>query len=242
VRRRLPLVGRLGPEAIASAVERGAVEMAREPADPSALAAQALGWLDEIVATAKELFPPTQPIGCAEGCAFCCHLKVIATPAEVVALVEHVERTLPAAELASLRDRVARAAAAVRGLTAEARARLQLPCPLLVDSRCIAYDARPLHCAGANASDPRACEAAFRAPDEDVPIAHYPAQRLSADAAAAGLSRALFLIGLDGRMLELITALDLAFTDPTAADRFRRGEPAFEAAIDLELLRMLEGR
>ena len=240
MKRHLPLVGRLGPDAIAAAFDRGAAEMAREGEAASAIAAQALAWLDEVVTEAKRQFPPSAPIGCAEGCAYCCHLKVIATPAEAIGVFQYLTAATPAAELTALRARIERAHEATRGLTADARARLKLPCPLLVDSRCIAYERRPLHCAGANAADPAACREAFENPERDVPVLHYPAQRIAADAATAGVSRALFESGRDGRMVELIAALALLFADPSAAERWQRGEQAFRAAVDRELEVMLE--
>lgn len=240
--RRLPLAGKLGPDAIVSAVERGAAEMAREGSGPIEVAAQALAWVEEAIALATEAFPPSHPIGCKAGCAFCCHLKVIATVPEVLALVDHLERTLSSRALDELRARVAEASTAVGNITADERARKQLPCPLLVDSRCIGYSHRPLHCAGANSFDAAMCEEAFRRPDEDVQVAHYPAQRIAADAGGAGLSRALFSLGLDGRMVELVAALHLVLADPSTRERWRRGEPAFEAAVDKELLAILERR
>ncbi len=238
--RRLPLAGKLGPDTIVSAVERGAVQMAREGSGPLEIAAQCLGWVNEAIDLAIQTFPPVRPIGCRTGCAFCCHLKVIATVPEVLALVDHFEQTLSPEGLADLRARVAKANAAVESATADERARRQEPCPLLVDARCTAYEKRPLHCAGANSFDPAMCEDAFRRPDEEVLVAHYPAQRIAADAAGAGLSRALFALGLDGRMVELVAALHLALSDRSAGERWRRGEPAFEAAVDRELLAMLE--
>ncbi|MBL9022810.1 MAG: YkgJ family cysteine cluster protein [Myxococcales bacterium] len=238
--RRLPLVGPLGPDAIAAAFHHGAAEMAREGERPGAMAAQALAWLDGVVAEAKRQFPPAAPIGCAEGCAYCCHLKVIATPAEIIGLYEHLTASLSEAELGALRSRVEQADARTRGLTADARAMLKLPCPLLVEARCIAYEHRPLHCAGANAADPAACREAFESPERDVPVLHYPAQRIGADAATAGLSRALFESGKDGRMVELIAALAMLFADPSVVDRWRDGQQAFGPAVDRELEMMLQ--
>jgi hypothetical protein len=240
--RRLPLVGRLGPDAIASAVAQGAAEMARQGETPGNIAAQALAWVGEVVEEAKRLFPPAAPIGCAAGCAHCCHLKVIATPAEVIGVVDHLAATRSAAELDALRERVMSADEKTRGRTADERARLQLPCPLLADARCLVYQHRPLHCAGANAADPSACKEAFESPDREVPVLHYPAQRIGADAAAAGLSRALFETGRDGRMVELIAGLAVLLSDPSTKARWERGEQAFSAAVDRELEAMLARR
>lgn len=242
MKRRLPLVGRLGPDAIASAFAQGAAEMSREGEKPGVIAAQALAWLEEVIEEAKRLFPPSAPAGCAEGCAHCCHLKVIATPAEVIGVYEQVVATLAQDDFQALRERVTRADERTRGLGAHERALLKLPCPLLVDSRCSVYAHRPLHCAGANAADPSACKEAFDNPDRDVPVLHYPAQRIGADAATAGVSRALFETGRDGRMVELIAALATLFADPSTKERWERGERAFSSAVDPELETMLASR
>jgi hypothetical protein len=239
--RRLPLVGRLGPDAIASAVERGAGEMAAAGAAPVEMADQALTWLGDVIERAERLFPPGAPIGCREGCPYCCHLKVIATPAEVLSLFDHLKATLAPADFDAFAGRVRAADARTRGLASDARAQLQLPCPVLVDGRCTGYTHRPLHCAGANAFDPEACREAFENPEREVLVQHYPAQRIGADAAAAGLSRALFVTRRDGRMVELIASLSLLLDDPTVRDRWERGQQAFGPAVDRELEAMLLG-
>jgi Fe-S-cluster containining protein len=93
-------------------------------------------------------------IPCADGCAACCHDVAWATEPEVDELAERV-RCMPAAK----RERVlARTRAWLAGMRAggldpddprpdlRAYHRVRLPCPLLEDDRCLAYDLRPLSC------------------------------------------------------------------------------------------------
>ncbi len=239
--RRLPLLGKLGPDSIAEAMEQATAAMLKEGVGCGEHAQQGLAWFDAVLDEAKRAFPPSAPIGCAEGCAYCCHLKVIATPTEVIALADELRASLTPEQLQALRERVAAASALTRGATAEERARARVPCPVLVEGRCAGYAARPLHCAGANSFDPSACQRAFERPDEEVPIGHYPAQRLAADALAAGLSRGLLRARLDGRMVELVAGLLVALDLEDAEARWRAGEPVFVSAVDRELDELVRG-
>lgn len=211
----------------------------QEAASPEAVAEQVLTWCDDTVAGAMLRFPPSRTIGCAPGCAWCCHLKVLATPVEVLAVAGYLRRTLAPDALARFQDRVERTDAVTRGMGTSDRAALKLPCPVLQEGACAAYSRRPVHCAGANAFDPDACRAAFERPDEDALVEHYPAQRLTADATMAGLSRALFGARLDGRPLELVAGLAVALRDARAEERWRSGEPVFAEAVDRELEALL---
>ncbi len=207
--------------------------------DADAIGEGALGWLDDALAMVKARLPPERPTGCAEGCAYCCHLKVLVSPSEAIHLGRHLRATRTADELSSLRARLASADQKTRGLGTRERAALQLACPLLVDGRCSAYEARPLHCAGANAYDPRDCARAFASPEVDVPVAFYVPQAQLADVITAGISRASFRTGHVGAMLELIAALSLVLEDPSREEAWLRGEDAFAEARDAELEALL---
>jgi len=241
-KRRLPVVGPLEPHGITVAAERGALPSLkngpREQRVP-ATAALARAWLVDTAERLAQETPPARPIACAEGCAFCCHLKVIASPVEVLALAAHLRRKLEPAALESLRSRVAAADEELRGKTTEERAAMKTPCPLLEDHRCVGYEARPLHCMGACSLDARACERAFDQPEEDVPVPLWLPQANAADAISAGVSRATAGARLDGTMLELVAGVKIALADADAEDRWRKGEPIFRDAYDAELAAMI---
>jgi Fe-S-cluster containining protein len=123
---------------------------------PDARFAHAL--LDDVPRTAN---------ACAAGCAFCCHLPVLVTPAEADLLAEVAWR-MP-----------------------DVRARIENPtrrCAFLsADDRCLAYDARPLRCRAHTSSDRSTCE---RVHAGELPVAAVPPDawlRLSADAIRRGL-------------------------------------------------------
>lgn len=110
---------------------------------------------------------PVTRNACAAGCAFCCHLPVLVTPAEA--------------------DLLAEAALRLPGV----RARIGSPgrrCPFLGDDdRCLAYDVRPLRCRAHTSSDRSVCE---RVHAGDAPLAAVPGDswlRLSAEAIRGGL-------------------------------------------------------
>jgi hypothetical protein len=241
-KRRLPILGPLEPHAITVAAERAALPALkngpREQRVPTT-AALARAWLADTIDRIAIETPPQEPVACAEGCAFCCHLKVIASPVEVLALAAQLRRSLPTEKLAEVKARVAAADAAFHGKTTDERVLMKAPCPLLEDRRCIGYEARPLHCMGAVSLDAKACERAFEQPDRDLPVPVWTPQANAADAIAAGLSRATVGAKLDGTMVELVAALRIALEAPDAEDRWRKGEPVFAPAYDAELAAMI---
>lgn len=237
-RRRLPIVGSLGPESITLAAEAHAVPLLKSgPREERVTRAAdtARAWLADTVDQLLVALPPKRAIACAEGCAFCCHLKVIASPVEVLALAAHLRRTLTPEALSELRARVSKTDAVTHGMSTDARARAKTPCPVLVDGRCAGYAQRPLNCAGACSMDAGDCERAFSRPEEDIPVPIYFPQPGAANAITAGLSRATFGAGLDGTMLELIAGLRVALDEPDAEARWWRREGVFAGAVDAEL-------
>ena len=172
---------------------------------------------------------------CAAGCAWCCHQQVAVTPAEAVAIAQHVRRTFSAPALAALKARLAALDSRTRGLTVHERAQLRTACAFLEDGRCTIYAARPLRCRGVYSRDAAHCRWAMETPDEVFgrPDRHaapgpYPVEPARImDAALTGLARALRDQGLAWQALELTAALRVALERPETAERYLAGEPAF---------------
>ena len=90
---------------------------------------------------------------CDRGCAHCCHFPVGVSFGEAHRL---------AATIAADPDLRMRFLTAAQAVTAHSWPQLVgLPCPLLVDGACTAYDSRPLPCRAMASSDANACAAAL---------------------------------------------------------------------------------
>lgn len=233
-KRPLPIVGQLGDPSIIEAVRRGTQAMLREGVGAVEMADQAFDWYEEVVALAKQHTPPSRAFACSTGCTYCCHLKVTITPLEALRLGAYLRKKLSGAELGRLKKRVSEAVKQTRDATAEKRAAMRLPCVLLDgEGRCIAYEARPAGCAGANSYDAEQCRAGHLS-DDDLPIDHYAPQRSIASAVAAGVTNAISDGAHDPRILELFKALRIVLDDPDAKSKWQRGLPVFETAVDRE--------
>ena len=243
--RKLPLVPPYGPAAVVSAVEDTVVALlgeGRSVEKAIEVAEEAAGWLAETVEQVKRRLPLAHPIACAEGCAYCCHVKVLATAPEVLRVVAYLRETKSDGEVEAIRAMVGAIDSETRGMTAEERAEAQLACPLLTFGRCAAYEARPLACRGANSFDALACERAYLEPDDDLGIPLYKPQAQLADAVRGGLCNGSGRWGLDGRLFELTAALRVALDRPDAALAWAAGAPVFDEALDAEFDAMVRAQ
>lgn len=199
-------------------------------------AATALARAEELSAISRGREPPERPIACKKGCSACCSAKVLVAVPEVVRIAEHARRTLSPEQFAALQARVAEAAERSRGLTRVERVAARVRCPLLDESGACAFHAvRPLACAGWNSLDADGCDAHFNARTAPRPPELHPQSNEVCLAVLGGLIGAEIDRHLDARPLELQAALVIALADEHAGERWRRGEPVFEAAIDREV-------
>ena len=81
-------------------------------------AAAALARGEELADVAREREPPLSPIACKPGCSACCSAMVLASPAEVLRIADHLRRTLAPDGIATLLRKVHTAHARSDGLTA----------------------------------------------------------------------------------------------------------------------------
>lgn len=241
-KRSLPLLERLSEESIARAVHASAGSILAQGLAARSIAAEVFDLYTSALSQVEARVPPSRPRACSAGCAYCCHLKVGVTAAEALRVGAALRASLDEASLRALTAKVFAVDARTHGLDTEGRVRAKIGCPLLGDGgRCIAYEARPLACAGANSYSQEQCRAGFESTSEDVGIDHYGLQPRSAAAARAGAAAAIMERGLDGRLLELVAALRVVLEDPKAADRWERGEPVFDSAVDHEYASWLRG-
>lgn len=166
-------------------------------------------------------------LACAPGCTYCCHLYVELTALEAVALWSALRDQRHAAQ----RGAISALAPQVAGLPVEPRRAARLPCPLLVEGQCAAYETRPFACRGLYSTSAQACEAVLNTPlGAPLPPIRSPAvPRALAAVLGVGINAALGDAGLQNQTLELVTALDMLQCDPGAAVRWLSGEKVFGA-------------
>jgi hypothetical protein len=207
------------------ALVRGAATAASD------VAAAALARGEELAEAARAHEPPVRPIACKSGCSACCTAMVLAAPAEVVRIAEHLRRTHAPEVFTALIEKVHLAHGRSRGLSRAERLDARVPCPLLdAAGACSVHALRPLVCAGWNSLDAAACDAHFNARTEALPPPLHGQSHELCHAVLGGLVGASLDLGLDGRPVELHGALALALADATAGERWLRGEPVFAAA------------
>ena len=162
----------------------------------------------------------------------CCHLRVMATPAEVFGLVRYMRRELDARAMDETTRRIAETAARLRALPRERLLATNVPCPLLVDNACSMYPARPFNCRAYHSLDYDACVDSFHNP-QDSSRTHPQSALVTRinEGVQQGLIEALQRSGVDAGQYELVTALDEALADPETEARFSRGETAFRRAL-----------
>ncbi|MDA1133120.1 MAG: YkgJ family cysteine cluster protein [Proteobacteria bacterium] len=198
----LNLVARLVPELDAG----GIAAMMRE--------LYAIG--ETTLAAVARRAPPPQPLACAAGCSYCCHLYVQVTPVEALHLAASILRDRTPDEVDAVRRRVADLDATTRGMRAGPRATSRLACALLKDGKCTAYADRPFSCRGANSFDAEDCRQML---DGNRKLTTYPHQRDIWFTIGRSLTAGIEDAGRPESQLELTAALALALAhdDPVAA-------------------------
>jgi hypothetical protein len=161
----------------------------------------------------------TDGIACTAGCASCCTLGVAVSFAETARLADFVERTFTPAAHAALNARLEAHCDANALLAPDARAVARRPCPLLVDSRCSAYEARPLACRGWNSAKVEPCRDDAEHPGAGLKVpVHVEIHRAARDI-AEGVRDAARNRGLDDTALDLPESLLGTLKDIDGATR-----------------------
>lgn len=177
----------------------------------------------------KQSDPPDFPIACRAGCSHCCYMRVLVTAPEVIFLLQFIRETFTEVKLQQLISRLQDTDRDTRGMSEEDRGGSGIPCPLLVDNHCSAYEARPLECRGYVSMSVDACRKAldnYRA--WDVPL-YFPQYSIFKHI-QAGLMSALSDSGYAFELFELTAALRIGLEVPDAVDRWLAGENIFQPA------------
>lgn len=183
----------------------------------------ALEMSEQIPAT-KRLLPV-----CQEGCAHCCYTTVFASTPEIIRIADHLKATRSEAELAALRERAAATANKVRDLDLDARAKAQVPCPLLdiASGKCTAYEVRPVPCRAYHSGDLTVCKKAFDAGEANPIVPINPVLFHVAHAYGFGMMTGCASDGLDVGPYDLAATLPAALAGGDLAGRWLAKEKVF---------------
>jgi Fe-S-cluster containining protein len=240
-----PSPGRKSASGVASSVEVSGAELearraerlktvallqtGRVPLQVVAIAQQAEALADTAVRDALTRQPPRPSLACREGCSWCCYKTVGTAAPEVLRIAAHLRQTLTPEQLRATQARIKALLEQRRALRPDRRSHARLPCALLVEDRCSIYPVRPLTCRGYNSSDARQCERSLE-PGSQVLVPSYAPQHRLCTFVLDGMRAGLEESHLDGELLELTAALDIALTVPDAAERWLAGEKVFAPA------------
>ena len=167
-------------------------------------------------------------VACTRGCSYCCHLRVEVRPHDAFVLAAHVRTRFDAERRVRVIARIEANLARIAPLSPEEHVRAGIPCALLEDGACSAYDARPATCRKYYSISVDVCRHAFDAPSEPL-IGDIENEnvRLAGNAVALGYAKGLEDAGFDAALYELHYALYEALTNPKAERRYRDGKRAF---------------
>ena len=179
----------------------------------------------ELFETSLKTNPSGQPIACAKGCAFCCHVSVTATGPEIF-LVVNALREKYKDNFETILYRVQAADQKTRALTSQQRALKRIPCALLEDNACSIYAARPGACRGFVSTSAKACERGFNG-EHDTQIDTPGVWIALRSAEKQALIAALTASDLSSRCYEFHHALRVALETPDAELRWLKGEDIF---------------
>jgi Fe-S-cluster containining protein len=185
-------------------------------------------YVDEALAIVQEEYRPA--LHCKAGCSYCCcKPNVLASVPELVNIVTFVSRTFSADDRAELKARARRYRKQVEGRRVEDPTDESIPCPLLVDGRCTAYEVRPLICRGYNSTNVEACRRAHS--DATVLVPTFALLKDASAGATIGAAQQLRAVGVDDAMVDLGTALNIVLeTDEDSLQAVLDGHAYLERA------------
>jgi Fe-S-cluster containining protein len=165
---------------------------------------------------------------CRRGCSYCCHLRVEIRPHDAFVLAHHIQTKFSAEQRATARLRIEQNLERIESLAPEQHIRAGIPCALLQDGACSAYEARPATCRKYHSVSVDTCRNAFN--DTSAPLTgdiEDEQVRMAGNAVALGYAKGLDDAGYDVKLYELHHALHGALTNEKAAKRYRKGKRAF---------------
>jgi len=160
-------------------------------------------------------------IRCRAGCSYCCHLKVSASMAEIMVIVDHLRKE------GRLEDCLERLAAAGDDLIEDGSreewwwAENRIPCLFLNQDKglCTIYEVRPFSCRGYHSLDVEQCREGYRQKTL-LPIPCYPDLKRSREMYAVSFAQALDALGCESPLVELSSAVGRVLREPDLVERW----------------------
>lgn len=168
---------------------------------------------------------------CAEGCGYCCHLKVVADAVEIFAMVEHAKACMDQQQLDQIIERAKQNIEQARHLNHEQQATINQQCPLLKENSCMVYPVRSIKCRNYHATDQNSCRASYQNPTDLTILNHNITELyITATGSSNGFMAALHHHGYDDRIYDHNAAFIEALEDPSCRVRYDAGKRAFKTA------------
>lgn len=207
----------------------------RTPDGLKALVENAVETMEALWADVKDEAPN---YACTKGCSYCCHQSVMATAAEVIYAAQFLHANLTDVEVQKLRDLVSARARKADGMDNHERTDKRIACAFLADDICSIYPVRPLQCRGGFSEDADYCRDMLensrgtqeKVAREEIEGKYLLLPKMLYDSAQIGMAGALSKDGLNSQPLDFASAMAIALSDPTVAEKWLRGWPVFESA------------
>lgn len=171
---------------------------------------------------------PTEPRpACRAGCHWCCHVRVMVSPVEVIRIINFLKKKLSSGEIDELHARIVEVDKLTRGMNDEDRASTRLFCPLLQNKRCSVYPVRPMSCQGHYSMDADKCQQDYENPDEEILVPFYAFSTMVHSATLAGIAKGFDDFGLESYPVELVAALRIGLETPNIIRKWLKGKEVF---------------
>lgn len=172
-----------------------------------------------------------QSKACFNGCAYCCHFKVIADAIEIFAMVDFAQSNFDQAQLDQIMQSAKHNIEEARNLNHEEHSTINQKCPLLINNACAVYLVRSIKCRNFHAIDANSCRASYDNP-KDLTILNdnIPEVYIAAMGSSDGFLAALHNYGYDDRRYDHNAAFIEALENPSCRHLYDAGKRAFKTA------------
>ncbi len=169
-------------------------------------------------------------LDCKKGCCWCCNEIVVASVPEIISVFHHIQTHFGKEEKEAFLQRLENYEEKMGPRRSKTFTLTREPCPLLVDSACSVYEARPLECRGKSSENANVCRMWSEAPGDGGTVPNFIAQKMVARAGARGLSYGS-MAEPSSVVHEMSRCLAMLFKRPALADEVISGKSTFPAVV-----------